>query len=421
MTSRHLVASCLPLMLLASCKSSLDSIGCGELDRGPDGGISLLGNLSLKPLSAPGSYPNLFRDLLGKSDSEIAAKIEDTFAQLFHGSTSNEAIYFETGTDQAYVRDVLHDEIRSEGIGLGMLFAVELDKRDEFDRLWRYAKSIQAQSGPEQGYFQSYCWSGDSDEPCYDPYGLQQITTALLLARGRWQGSPGTIDYRQEAGNLLDLIRNKDAFTCGDRTGYTAPFDAESKLVYDTPTTASAGLSRPSIVMPAYYDLWQQATGDAFWGQAAAAGRKYLQASAHPTTGLMPAKAGFDGIPTPGFDTFQSECDRTFFNMVLDCIWSGNRSWEDVGNHILQFFYDQGLSSYGQSFTLDGTQQLTPIHDISLVASNGVLAIVASDEHRKDFVNEVWDLQTAIGSPRYYAGILKLWALLILSGRMQVY
>jgi hypothetical protein len=46
------------------------------------------------------------------------------------------------------------------------------------------------------------------------------------------------------------------SFTCGDRTGYTAPFDAESKLVYDTPTTASAGLSRPSIDSKASANLW---------------------------------------------------------------------------------------------------------------------------------------------------------------------
>jgi oligosaccharide reducing-end xylanase len=406
---------CLALVLLASCKSTLSSIGCGE----PDGGGSLLGSISLKPLSAA-SYPNLFRDLLGKSDSEISTKISDTFNQLFHG-TSNESIYVEVGSDQAYIRDILHDEIRSEGIGLGMLFAVELDKRDEFDRLWRYAKVSQAKGGPEQGYFPSFCSNGDTDEPCFDPFGLQQITTALLLARGRWQDSPGSIDYGQEAGTLLNLIRNKESTLCGSAEGVTAPFDAASKLVFDMPVTASAGISRPSVVMPAYYDLWRQATGDDFWGQAAEAGREYLQASAHVSTGLMPAKAFFDGKPVSGFDTFQSECDRTFFNMALDRIWSDNRSYGDIGNHILQFFYDQDLSSYGQSFSLDGMEVLAPLHDNALVASNGVLAVVAGSGHRDEFVSAAWDMSSGFGSPRYYVGILKLWALLILGGHMRVY
>jgi oligosaccharide reducing-end xylanase len=198
-----------------------------------------------------------------------------------------------------------------------MMIAVQLDKRDDFDRLWRYAKSIQIADGPSQGYFPSFCNGTGGDTACNDPFGLQQFATALLLARGRWQSSPGTIDYGQAAGDLLDLIRHKESYSCGVVDGVTGTFDPKSKLVYDTPTTASANLSRPSIVMPAYYELWAQATGDSFWSQAAAAARAYWQVSANPTTGLIPERATFDGTPVPGFDTFVPECDRTFFNMAL--------------------------------------------------------------------------------------------------------
>ena len=34
------------------------------------------------------------------------------------------------GTDQAYIQDTLHGDMRTEGIGLAMMIAVELDKRD---------------------------------------------------------------------------------------------------------------------------------------------------------------------------------------------------------------------------------------------------------------------------------------------------
>ena len=121
----------LALALCSSCKTTLHSIGCGE------NGYTVNGGTALGPLHAPGLYPDAFRDVLGKSDADITAKIATTFNQLFHGDPSSEAIYFTTGTDQAYILDVLHGDVRSEGIGLGMMIAVELGKRDEFDRLLR--------------------------------------------------------------------------------------------------------------------------------------------------------------------------------------------------------------------------------------------------------------------------------------------
>jgi oligosaccharide reducing-end xylanase len=417
----ELVGVASSLVLLASCGSTLDSLGCKERAPAPDGGTVDPG-LRLGALLRPESYPNAFRDLLGKSDDEIAAKIADTFDQLFHGDPTTEAIFVPVGTDQAYIRDVLHDQVRTEGMGLGMLITVMLDKRDEFDRLWRYTKSMQIVDGPAQGYFPSVCGSAGNGVSCNDPFGIEQIATALLLARGRWQATPGGIDYGLEAASLLDLIRNLEAYNCGVVDGTTAVFDAKSKLPYDTPTTASAGVSRPSIVMPAYYDLWHQATGDPFWSEAAAAGRAYWQASAHPTTGLLPDKATFDGKPVPGFENFDSECQRIWFGLALDRIWSGTQSWlVDEGNRLLQFFYGNGLTTYGRIFSLDGTTIQTP-HDRSLVAANGMLALVATTDIRRDFVSEVWNLGAPVtGTNRYYPGLMQLLAFAILSGQMQVY
>jgi hypothetical protein len=50
------------------------------------------------------------------------------------------------------------------------------------------------------------------------------------------------------------------------------------------------------------------------------------------------------------------------------------------------------------------------------------LALVASNDLRRDFVNEVWNLGPPVtGQTRYYPGIMQLWALVILSGQMRVY
>jgi oligosaccharide reducing-end xylanase len=408
------------LLLLASCGSTLDSVGCTERNHSTDGG-SVDPAFKLASILGPASYPNAFRDLLGKSDSEIATKIGDTFEQLFHGDPNTEAIFVPYGTDQAYILDVFHEQRRSEGIGLGMIITVSLGKRDDFDRLWRYAKSIQIADGPAQGYFPSFCGGSSNSVSCYDPYGLQQIVTALLLARGRWQAAPGPIDYDLEAANLLDLIRNKEAYNCGVIDNITSPFDSESALPYSSPTTVSAGVSEPAIVMPAYYDLWYQATDDPFWRQAAVAARAYWQASAHPTTGLMPQRASFDGTPVPDFENFNSEGLRVLFNMALDGIWSGRQPWlVDESNRLLQFFYGKGLTTYGHLFSLDGTTVQSQ-RDRALVAANGALAMVATVDIRRDFVNEVWNLGSpSTGTTRYYPGIMQLLALVLLSGQLRI-
>ena len=60
------------------------------------------------------------------------------------------------GTEQAYIQDTLHGDIRTEGIGLAMMICIQLDKRAEFDRLWTYADTqMKHTDPPRRGYFES--------------------------------------------------------------------------------------------------------------------------------------------------------------------------------------------------------------------------------------------------------------------------
>jgi len=406
----------LALALLPACKTTHHSIGCGE------SAYSIEDGVALGPLIAPPDYPHAFREVLGKTEADIDAKLAATFDQLFHGDPATEAIYFTSGADQAYILDIFHDNVRTEGLGLGMIIAVELGKRDEFDRLWRFAKASQVANGPRQGYFPSFCNRGRTEFACDDPFGLQQIATALLLARGRWKDAPGDIDYGREAHDLLATIRYKQDYNCGVVDGVTGTFDPDGKLAYDLPSVDSANTSRPSIVMPAYYELWGQSTGDAFWSEAATAGRNYWKASAHATTGLLPSRATFDGSPVAGSDTFDTENHRTLINIVLDNIWAGSRSWGvEESNRLLQFFSGQGIDTYAGGYTLDGRTAVDSNHQASLVAANGALALIATLDQRAKFIEAVWNLKSPTGETRYYPGLLLMLTQLILSGRMDVY
>jgi oligosaccharide reducing-end xylanase len=396
---------------LTGCDGTADSIGYDEQSGG-----------HLRPLAKPATYPNLFRQAR-YSDVEIANKIAAWFTQLFHGDPGAQAIYFPVGADQANIQDILHNkEVRTEGIGLGMMICVELDKREEFDRLWTYASTVlERKDGAGRGYFQSHCDTPPTTEPCDDPYGEQQMVTALIFAHDRW-GSTTTIDYETEALELLNVMRHKEDENNGIVDGVTNTFDVSTALPYTVPTDMAAAqqFGRPSIVMPAFYDLWAQATGDAFWTRAAAAARDYWMRTANPTTGLTPVRATFAGEPVHPWDNFLAEAYRAQVNMTLDHIWTtaGANEWEVTeANLLLGFFSGQGIDDYNATFTLDGVP-LDLMRDNALVACNGVTAMIATKPlDRADYVAAVWALPPPVGMSRYYSGIMGLTAVLMLSGQ----
>jgi oligosaccharide reducing-end xylanase len=409
---RVAAALALPALLaLAACDGTVDNLGWN----GPP-------NVRLRTLARRPPPPNAFKTLR-KTDAEIATKIADMFNQLFYGDAT-QAIYFPTGADQASIQDILHSrEVRTEGMGLGMMICVQLDKRAEFDRLWAHANEILRQKEPPRsGYFRSFCDTlTATTESCDDPYGASQMLMALIFAHDRW-GSTGTLNYEAGAVALLDVMRHKQDVNGGTVDGITDMFDPKEALPYHLPTVAFAGVSRPSIVMPAYYDLWREAVDDPFWSRAARAGREYWKRSADPDTGLMPVRANFDGTVYPNWENFDSESYRAHFNMALDQIWGEGDPWEVAeADKLLRFFAGLGGSNnYGTAYKLDGTL-VDPLPDVALVAANGVTALIADELGRDPFIEEVWGLSTPVGQGRYYSGILGLTALLILSGQYRVW
>lgn len=407
----RLGGACVACALLSACSLTEDWLGGSRLRR----------------LEGPETYPNAFRDVLGKTDEEIAAKIEASFDQLFYGDPDSEAIYFPRGEDQAIIKDIYNNDVRTEGIGLGMLITVQLNKREEFDRLWRYAKAnLEYTSGAKRGYFRSWCNTADGSVkiPCLDSYGHQQFAMALIFAHNRWGSDEGGIDYEADALALLRVMRHKEEENGGVVDDVTNTFDAETKLVFDFPTAGARGISRPSNEMPGYYELWAQATNDPFWSEAAASGRAYLRLVAHAKTGLFPVRAYFNGTPAPYNNFFASEAYRTPMNLAIDQIWFGVDPWQvEEANRLLAFFSQQGRNNggtYGTSYMLDGT----PILDNperALIVVNGITGLIATTENRVKYVQAAWDVEPSVGAPRYYSGLLHLISLLVLSGQFRVY
>ncbi|HEY2581080.1 MAG TPA: glycosyl hydrolase family 8, partial [Mucilaginibacter sp.] len=108
---------------------------------------------SAKSAYSSGIYRNYFREA-GYSQADIDNKLSKAYYDIFEGP---HRVYFEVGDSMAYVSDIKNHDARTEGLSYGMMIAVQLNKKDVFDRIWRWSKKyLQHQDGPRAGYF---AWS----------------------------------------------------------------------------------------------------------------------------------------------------------------------------------------------------------------------------------------------------------------------
>ncbi len=380
---------------------------------------------------ATGRYRNLFQEA-GHAPREIRARIDLAFQRLFHGDPDRQAVYFPAGRNSsgsvAYLSDINNRDVRTEGMSYGMMIAVQLNRREEFDALWNWARSYMYREEPDHpgcGYFS---WSlkpdgtPNSDMPA--PDGEEYFATALYFAAGRWGNGPGIYHYRNAADRLLTDMRHRARRTGPTRQGIRTAgsmFHPDFAMVRFTPDTE---FTDPSYHLPAFYELWGRwgpEADRAFWLRAAQASREFLQKVTHPQTGLAPDYANFDATLRGGpRDAFQYDAWRTAMNWSVDWAWWRKDPREPQRSDRIQaFFASQGIAAYGNRYTLDG-RQLGDSHSAGLVAANAVASLAATHPRARLFVEELWKLPVPEGRYRYYDGMLYMMALLHCSGEFRI-
>ncbi len=370
-----------------------------------------------------GVYRNLFAEYLNKTDTEAQAKLEAAWQQLFYGVDDFQRMYYPVGEDMAYIEDIGNGDVRTEGMSYGMMIAVQLDKKAEFDRIWKWVKTFMYQAdGSYKGYFAWHC-SPDGKKLASNPAsdGEEWFVTALFFASARWGDGEGIYKYREQAQQILDTMLHKS-----EENGLaTNMFDAASKQVVFVPSGANAAFTDPSYHLPAYYELWARwaARDNSFWAEAAQASRAFFKKAANPQTGLMPDYAGFDGAPFQMGDhaDFRFDAWRTLSNVAVDYAWFGADSWEsEQSNRVLEFLGSQDMSSYPNQYSLDG-KPLSGDHSTGLVAMAAVAALAADPTVGLPFVQALWDSKIPSGQWRYYDGMLYMLALLHTSANFRIY
>ena len=377
-----------------------------------------------KPAYETGIYSNLFKDYLGKSDEEIQAKIDSAFDQLFYGDDATERVYYPVGSDMAYISDIANEDVRSEGMSYGMMIAVQMNKKEEFDRLWKWTKTYMYQTdGGYKGYFAWHCKT-DGTQLAANPASDGEVwfITALFFADGRWGSSDGIYNYRAEANSILNTALHDD--DRGDLA--TDLFDAETKQVVFVPQLGTnSKFTDPSYHMPHYYELWARWADkdNDFWLDAVTASREYLPKSVNPETGLAPNYSEFDGNPVsdPYNGNFRYDAFRVGANVGMDYVWFAPSDWyREQSNRLLSFFASQGIDDYVAEYTLDGKPEVGH-RSSGLMATNAVAALAADREIGEPFVQALWDQPLPTGQYRYYDGLLMMLGLLQVSGNFRIY
>lgn len=373
-------------------------------------------------------YENLFVSLLGKKETAVKEKVDKAFNHLFYGNDSTERVYYPAGMDMAYIKDVLHNDVRTEGMSYGMMIAVQLDKKKEFDCLWKWAKTfMQHKSGQRAHYF---AWqlktSGEIIDSNSASDGEEWYVTALFFASARWGNGEGIYNYKNEAQLILDAMIGKTESS--DRTDIvTNIFNKKEKQIVFVPIGNADDFTDPSYHLPHFYEYWSIAADkdNQFWKDAAITSRKFLKKTVNPKTGLAPDYANFDGTPNNffngGTNNFQYDACRVAANIAMDYVWFAKDKWEvKQSNRLLNFFYSQGMGKYGNLYTLDG-KCIGKDHTTSLVSMNAVAALAANNKIRKEFIEEFWNTPIPSGLYRYYDGMLYMLGLLEVSGNFRIY
>ncbi len=428
-----------------------------------------------------GQYRDLFTER-GHSASAGDAKIATAFQQLFHGDPQTQSVYFESGSNGngplAYITDWANNDARTEGMSYGMMIAVELNHKHEFDALWNWAHTymlITDPHNPSVGYF---AWSMNTDGTPRStgpaPDGEEYFTMALYFAAHRWGNGTGIYNYQAEADTILRGMRHHPVLTG------TAPFRihpddspflppnhpwpspnntaAERQAtargetlppmrVYRGPYKESIGpmmdeahtmirfvpnvsntTTDPSYHLPAFYELWARwgpVEDRAFWSHAADVSRQLFVQVSGAKTALTPDRVNFDLTPAMERDgqpvPFSYDSWRSVSNWSVDYAWWHKSASEpELTLRYQSFLTAQGVHTFVDRYTLDG-KPLSQRHSVGMASTAAVGSLAVPAGKVPDaFVDALWNTPVPSGEQRYYDGMLYLMSLMHCSGRFRI-
>lgn len=382
-----------------------------------------------------GIYRNLFRES-GKSQEEIDARLQELWNTFFYGS-EEERIYHPCGGDMGYLEDTGNHDVRTEGMSYGMMLCVQLDKKEEFDRIWKWAAVNMWQTeGEEEGYFAWSCaLDGTHNAEGAAPDGEEFFAMSLFFASHRWGDGEGIFCYSRHARAILRACLHKGE---NGRPGQAMWNRENGQILF----VAGSDFTDPSYHLPHFYELfalWADEEDRPFWKRAAEVSRRYLAKACHPETGMAAEYAEFDGSPMSRplawtedrHDWFYSDAYRTVANIGLDYQWFGIDEGQAAAAERLQYFLGEVRKEEPwKIYEVDGIcLEKEALHPVGMLATTaqGAPAVLGRNAEGPSarlawqWVERLWQEPLRRGDRRYYDNCLYFFAFLALSGNYRVW
>jgi|WetSurMetagenome_2_1015567.scaffolds.fasta_scaffold12560_3 oligosaccharide reducing-end xylanase len=381
-----------------------------------------------------GKYRNVFLEA-GYIQTDIDVRLAKVYYDVFEGPNK---VYFEVGDSMGYISDVKNHDARTEGMSYGMMVAVQLNKKDVFDRLWRWsAKYMQHRGGPRDAYF---AWSVEPKSGKHNSEGSASdgelyFVTSLLFASNRWGNETG-INYYAEARRILDAMWSKDG-----TGGVKNVLNVEHKKITFVPEMGGYNWTDPSYHLPAFFEVWAEYAKDGheqFYRDCADTARVFLHRACSAHTALNADITEFSGEPRkfgrrPA--AFRYDSWRVPMNIAMDYSWfAKDQKWQqDYSRRFQNFLYCKGIDTFDDQFNLDGTapsfvmpaggyQKLR--HSIGLVSTSAAASIMGTQAKSWKFVDAVWNAKLEPYADGYfdpyYDGLLYLFSIMHLSGNYRI-
>lgn len=371
-------------------------------------------------------YKNLFNEI-GISDEETLARLQEIKEEYFY---SEDRVYFSVDDDMGYIMDTGNYDARTEGMSYGMMLCVQLDMKEEFDRIWKWSKTYMFMTeGWNEGYFAWSCATdGKKNANGPAPDGEEYYAMALFFASKRWGDGEGIFEYSREAKDILSAMVHK-----GGPSRKGAPmFNNENHQILFVP---GSDYTDPSYHLPHFYELfsqWAYEEDREFFATAAKVSREYLVKACHPVTGFSAEYAEFDGSPMSRplpwtkdrHDWFFSDSYRTVANISLDYLWFGKdegqiKACENIQKFLLEDYRKNDFHIYEIDGTVAAPQALHPIGILATVAETTL--VTGINEVSKEWLEGFFKTPLRKGERRYYDNCLYFFAFLALSGNYRMY
>jgi len=370
-------------------------------------------------------YRNVFVEA-GIPAEQVEKRLSEVVEQFFHGDDS----FYHEVDDMGYFEDTGNFDARTEGMSYGMMMCVQLGMKEEFDRIWKWAKTYMYMDyGSNEGYFAWSCQTDgtkNADGPA--PDGEEFFAMALFFASHRFGDGEGIFNYSKEARDILSACIHK-----GDGIRVGRPiWNNENHQILFVP---GIDYTDPSYHLPHFYELfamWANEEDRDFWVEASKVSREYLVKACHPLTGFSAEYAEFDGSPmrrripwtNDRHDWFYSDAYRTAANIGLDYEWfkkdeGQTKAAYNIQRALLSDMRNDSYHIYELDGTIAGDKALHP-YGITATVAQSVLA-VELDDIAKEWVIKFFNMPLREGERRYYDNCLYMFAFLALSGNYRIW